>query len=585
MQRELCRRMAAAVALAMLAGGAGVPPAPMMPLAEVEPGLVGQGWSVFSGREPEPFDVEVLGVWQMVSPDSSYILTRLSGQGLEETGVIAGMSGSPVYVGDRLLGAVAFSWAFATDAIAGVTPIESMRRMTASSAQPGRSASVAAVDLVELLQPPAPRERLVGELRRLAGPVDGAPGLLWSSMGFGTRTQELLREAVGPLVAAGSAGNLPADLRPGDAVAAVLIDGDLRLAATGTVTDRMGDTVLAFGHPFLSLGDIFVPMAAAEIVAVIPSLANSFKVGNIGPIIGSFDRDRPAGVRGILGEAPPLMPLSIRILAEAERRFDMGMARIPPIAGALVATSILGSIDAAAGAGGHQELDVTATIGLSEREPLVLRQRFDGASAAAGAAVHVMNVVGFLANNELAEVEIEAIDLEIRQSRERRATRVVAAHPDRRVVAPGSTVSLTVELDPYQGSPWRHRLDVELPEDLAEGPYFLLVGDGTSLDAARLELEKFEPARISQALDFLGGLHSRAELGALGVAPAAGLTVDGELLPRLPGSIREIWSAGAPNGATELRTAVRQEVMEYLDRPLAGLLRVDLEIDARESDD
>jgi len=581
MQPKLCTRILGLAALALATSGAALAPTPALPLAEVEPGTMGQGWSVFSGREPEAFEVEVLGVWQMISPGSSYVLTRLSGQGLEETGVIAGMSGSPVYVGDRLLGAVAFGWAFATDAIAGVTPIESMRLMNEGAAAPTRPASATTADLVELVRPSEPRPRLAAALERLGGGArEGSPGLLWSSMGLGPATQELLREAVGPMVAAGAADDLSADLEPGDAVAAVLIDGDLRLAATGTVTDRQGDTVLAFGHPFLSMGDIAVPMAAAEILAVVPSLANSFKVGNIGPAIGSFDRDRPAGVRGRLGAVPSMMPLTIRVLGEVERQFDMRLARVAPIAGALVATSILGSVDAANGAGGQQELDLTATISLTDQEDLVLRQRFDGASAGTAAALHVMNVVGFLANNELAEVEIAAVDLEILQSRQRRATRVVAAHPDRRLVSPGSTVGLSVELSAYQGKSWRHRMEVELPADLADGTYFLLVGDGTSLDAARLELEKFEPAKISQALEFLGGLHSRAQLGVLGVAVAPGLAVNGELMPRLPGSIREIWRAGAPSGATEVRTAVRQEVMEYLDRPLNGLVRVDLEIDA-----
>lgn len=582
MQRKLCTRSVTLAVLALIAAGAGERLSPVMPLAEVESGLIGKGWSVFSGREPEAFEVEVLGVWQMVGPESSYILTRLSGQGLEESGVIAGMSGSPVYVGDRLLGAVAFSWSFAKEPIAGVTPIESMRRMTSSTPVPARSASVSAGDLVDLLAaPPEPREHLVKALTQLRGARDGAPGLLWSSMGLGSETQSMLSEAVGPMVAAGRAGDLSADLAPGDAVAAVLIDGDLRLAATGTVTDRVGDTVLAFGHPFLSMGDIAVPMAAAEILAVIPSLANSFKVGNIGQTIGSFDRDRPAGVRGTLGVMAPMMPLTIRVLGEAERRFEMRLARIAPISGALVATSILGAVDEANGAGGQQELDVTATLSLAGLAPLVVRQRFDGPSAGASAALHIMSVVGFLANNALAEVEIDSIDLEIKQSRQRRATRIAEVHPDRRVMSPGSKVGLSVQLDPYQGPSWRHRMEITLPNDLPDGPYFLLVGDGTSLDAARLELEKFEPTRIGQALEFLGGLHSRAELGVLGVAVAPGLAVEGELMPHLPGSIREIWGAGAPSGAVEVRTVVRQEVMESLDRPLAGLVRVDLEIDSK----
>lgn len=587
MQPKLCRRILGLVCLLSMASGATAavedPGAPILPLAEVEPGLIGEGWSVFSGREPERFEVEVLGVWQMVAPDSSYILTRLKGQGLEESGVIAGMSGSPVYVGDRLLGAVAFSWAFASDAIAGVTPIESMRRMhSARAAAPTSPLTAPAPRLRDLVEPAQPRQRLLDALAPLGGEAAARSSLLWSSTGFRPGTQELLRQAVGPMVAAGAAEDLSADLRPGDAVAAVLIDGDLRLAATGTVTDRLGSTVLAFGHPFLSLGDVVVPMAPAEILTVVPSLANSFKIGNIGPTIGSFDRDRPAGVRGTLGAIPPMLPLSIRVEGESERRFEMRLARVGPITGALVATAVLGAVDAANGAGGYQDLELLATFDLAGRPPLTVRQRFHGISAGVGAALHLLNVAGFLSNNALAEVEVAAIDVVITQRRERRETRVVAAHPDRRIVTPGASLSVTVELDPFQGDRLRHRLELELPRDLDAGPYILLVGDGTSLDAARLELEKFQPARIEQALDFIDGLHSRDQLGVLGIVPAAGLAVGGEVLPRLPGSIRQIWQAGPATDATQLRTSVRQEVMDGLDRPLTGLVRIDLEVDPRE---
>jgi hypothetical protein len=579
MQRELCKRAMMICALACLASGAGSPPTPVVPLSEVEPGLRGQGWSVFAGSEPEPFDVEVLGVWERVSPDTSYILTRLSGRGLEESGVIAGMSGSPVYVEDRLLGAVAFSWAFATDAIAGVTPIETMRRMGEAPAEPPSDPRGPSRAVSEILRPEAARERLVDELALLNGGAEPTTrGLLWSSVGLGEATRDVLSEAVGPVVAAGDADGLEVDLQPGDAVAAVLIDGDLRLAATGTVTDRQGASILAFGHPFLSLGDVEIPMAGAEIVTVVPSLANSFKIGNVGRTIGSFDRDRPSGVRGTIGAVPSMLPMSVEVRGVTSRSFEMSLARIAPVTGALAATAVLGAIDVANGAGGEQELDLTAEVRLADRPTLVIRQTFDGASASVDAAVHLLNVVGFLANNALSEVEIEAIDVEIEQSRSRRSTRVLAAHSNRRIVEPGSSVELIVELDPYRGDSRRHRVGVTVPEDLETGKYTLLVGDGTSIDGARLELEKFAPARMSQALEFLNGLHSRSDLAVLGVVAARGLALDGEALPRLPGSIREIWGAGARSGVTPLKAAIRQEVVESLGVPLAGLVRVDLEV-------
>ncbi len=451
MQRELCNRVTMLCLCALLALSAGEPPGPIMPLAEVEPGLEAQGWSVFAGGEPEPFDVEVLGVWSNVGPDTSYILARLSGRQLEETGVIAGMSGSPVYVGDRLLGAVAFSWPFATDAIAGITPIEQMRRMAGEPAVPAQPADAAAAPFEALLDPPEARAYLRSELAALHPSAETSSSLLWTSVGLGAGTRALLGEAFASTVAAGGSGVLESDLQPGDAVAAVLIDGDLRLAATGTVTDRLGDSVLAFGHPFLSMGDILVPMAATEILAVVPSLANSFKIGNVGQTLGSFDRDRPSGIRGTMGLEAPTLPMTVRIQSATRREFTMQVARIPPVAGSLVATALLGSIDAAAGMGGQQSLEMKARIGLAGRSPLVLRQAFDGSSASLDAAVYMLTIVGFLVNNSFAELDVTGLEIDLSRGPGPRVTRVVAAHPDRRIVGPGERLQLSVELEPYRG--------------------------------------------------------------------------------------------------------------------------------------
>jgi hypothetical protein len=582
MQRELCKRAALLSLLGLFAIAAGESPGPVMPLVEVERGLEGRGWSVFAGGEPEPFDVEVLGVWRNVSPDTSYILARLSGQRLEETGVIAGMSGSPVYVGERLLGAVAFSWAFATDAIAGITPIEQMRRMAGEPRLPAQPADPMATPLQDLLDPPDARERLRTELSALHPATETSSGLLWTSVGLGPDTRALLGEAVGSVVGAGGTGELQSDLRPGDAVAAVLIDGDLRLAATGTVTDRLGDSVLAFGHPFLSMGDVLVPMAAAEILAVVPSLANSFKIGNVGQTLGSFDRDRPSGIRGTMGLEAPTLPMTVRIEASTRRAFEIRVARIPAVAGSLVATALLGSIDAAVGMGGQQSLEMSARIGIADRPPLVIRQTFDGASASLDAAVHMLNIVGFLVNNSFAELDVTDIDVDLVKVAGPRVTRVVSAYPDRRIVSPGETLRLTVDLEPYRGDARRHSLDLDLPADLDPGRYMILVGDGTSIDGVKLELEKTAPTRIDQALELLDGLHSRSELAVLGVVAAPGLVVDGEPLPRLPGSIQALWS-GVGGRATRLATAIRQEQVEDLGVPLSGLVRVDLEVKAEGS--
>jgi len=274
--------------------------ASIISLDEISRGQRGYGLSVFAGHETERFEVEVLGVLRDFSPQSSAIIARLTGQGLEQSGVIAGMSGSPVYIDGRLAGAVAFGWNYSKEAIAGITPIEAMRQLATEKALPGSAGTAAwassTMTYRDLLQAELPQDLLARELSRLRPKtVDhGTAGVVWSVGGFGPTSRQLLEGALGAVASAGSmrpidatlhgsggATSLDLSLPPGSPVAAALIRGDLQLAATGTVTDRFGDKVLAFGHPFLGFGPVSLPMAVAEVITVISSTANSFKLSNL----------------------------------------------------------------------------------------------------------------------------------------------------------------------------------------------------------------------------------------------------------------------------------------------------------------
>ena len=212
MHRFLC---SFAVAFAMTV--AAVAETPVFPLDEVRAGLRGHGLSVFSGSEPQRFEVEVIGVWRSVRPGMDYILARLAGQGLETSGVIAGMSGSPVYFDGRPAGAVAFSWAFAEEAIAGITPIETMRRLYAGDSQRAVSRPTAAVpELEAIARGELDREWLESQLAQMA-PVrigDTIGGLGWVAAGLGDRTRRLLSSALGGLAAAGSGSSSTGELEP-----------------------------------------------------------------------------------------------------------------------------------------------------------------------------------------------------------------------------------------------------------------------------------------------------------------------------------------------------------------------------------
>jgi len=211
-----------------------------------------------------------------------------------------------------------------------------------------------------------------------------------------------------------------------------------------------------------------------------------------------------------------------------------------------------------------------------------VRQSFDGDGAAPNSAGFLLSFAGYLMGNDLADVDVESVEVELAQVDRPRTATLVGAHAERSVVRPGDTVALNLDFSAWRGDDFRRRVELVLPEDLPRGKYYLFVGDGASVDAARLAVEHSEPQSFRQALDLLRSLHSRRDLVVLGVAAGRGLAVGGEAMPNLPGTVRAIWSAAPTGNATPLRLAVTQQQVEPMEVPLSGLVRVDLEVERRE---
>ncbi len=560
----------------------------IFPLAEVKRGQRGYGLSVFAGTEPERFDVEIIGVMRNLRPDTSYILGRLTGKGLEKSGVAGGMSGSPVFIDGRLVGAVAFSWSFSNEALAGITPIESMR--TLSTLKPlDVSPPPTPIKLSDLmagqLSGKTPEDLVANQLARLQPHfLNGAlPAVQWVTSGFGERSTGLLRMALGSVSPAGQAapGTVPDDLAPGKSVSVVLVDGDFALAANGTVTDRYGDHVLAFGHPFLGLGQVKVPMATAEVVTIFSSSNNSFKISNAGKIVGAFEQDRQMGIQGRIGAIAPMIPMTMHIAAQGpdrQRTFNMRLADLPEFLPLLVGTSVLGGIESASYATGQQSLSLTAHLQLKRYGDLAVSQSFDGENAGTDAAAFLLTIVNYLAQNPLEKVGVESIEVDVDQTQKPLLSTLVGANADRTVVRPGQRVMVNLDFVAYRGDRFHHSLAVDLPKDLPAGRYSLLVGDGASMDAARLALEPAEPVSFPQALELLRSFHSRRDLMVLGVYGGSGLSVAGEVMPRLPASVRSLWGAASSGSAVGLKSTIAQEKRERMEVPVQGMVRIDLEV-------
>jgi len=560
---------------------------PTIPLTEVKKGQRGYGLSVFSGTEPERFDVEVIGVMRNLRPNISYILAKLTGKGLEKSGVAGGMSGSPVFIDGRLAGAVAFSWPFSNEAVAGITPIESMRTLSTFQALPVTPPPP--INLSDLRSGKIPESLLTAQLSRLQPQLtSGAvPSVQWATSGFGELSLGMLRQALGSVGAGGKAapGTVSADLAPGKSVSVVLVDGDFELAANGTVTDRYGDHVLAFGHPFLGLGPVRVPMAAAEVVTVLSSANNSFKISNTGEIVGAFEQDRQLGIQGRIGAVAPMVPMSLHVAAqggEKARDFHVRLADLPEFIPLLVGSTLLGGLESASYATGQQSLELAARLRLQQYGNLEVRQSFDSENAGSEAAAFLLTVVNYLSQNPLQKVGLESVDVTVSQTDNPRVASLVGANADRTVVRPGQQVKLSLDLVAYRGERFRHSMTVDMPTDLPVGRYSLLVGDGSSIDAARVALEPADPQSFPQALALLRSFHSRRDLMVLGVYGGSGLSVAGEIMPRLPGSVRSLWGAAGSGSVVGLRNTVAQVQQERMTMPVTGLVRIDLEVRRKE---
>jgi len=321
---------------------AGTRTAKLFPLSELKDGMRGVARTVFRGSEPEEFNVEILGVLPGgIGPRQDLIVGRLSGGGAERTSVFAGMSGSPVYIDGKLVGAISYSFPFSKEPICGITPIEQMIAIFEQKTQPvlpsNEPKAVAYLDLMssdwmkDLQRPDAPTGQVASTIpsnSRMAS-VSGqtfqpiASPITFSGFSQDTLnvfSAQLLRIGLMPVSSAGGTARIEpmkkADettLLGGDSVTMQLTRGDYSLSAAGTVTLRDGETIYAFGHPFLSLGSSDLPMSESHVVTVIPNLNNSFKIAVPDSMVGSMTQDRATGVYGKLGKAPRMIPVRINL--------------------------------------------------------------------------------------------------------------------------------------------------------------------------------------------------------------------------------------------------------------------------------
>lgn len=619
-----------------VAGAVAVPPAAsqsVLPLDEVRAGMVGEGRTVFRGEEIETFGVEILGVLRNPFPGRSIILARLSGGPLEHTGVMQGMSGSPVTVEGKLVGAVAYAFPFSRDPICGITPFEEMVRFTEdrpADRTPGDgSGSASRLSLsfsptgIPTLgrasfppagDPGAPPEGAGGPT---AGPTGGpsweshrpVPIRAPLSVGgldpgvedaLGPLFRQLGMElAPGGLTAAAAAGagsqtggndEPPPRPRPGSPIGATLIGGDLMLMASGTVThvDEATGEVYAFGHPFVGLGPVALPMQEARVEASIASLSNSFKIASAGRKLGVWRQDRVTGIRGELGARAPLIPLTVAVRGSrgGRREYRMELVEHDLLTPLLAYSGLMSVLSQEERLSGPQTVRLSARIGVAGGRTLTLEDVF--ASGLGGsleqASALVAAPVALLLGNPLERIPVRRLEVEASAREEARAASLTRAWIESSRIRPGESVTLHLATRDYRGEERVRTLAVPIPASAAGETLELLVADRAVAAAAdRTEGAAGPPRRVEQIFRAIDRHRRQSRLYArlLGTGRTAAV-VGGAYLPSLPPSVRSVLSRDTSGGFTRsLAHSVLWEGHLDFDAAVSGSRRLTLEVESR----
>ena len=603
----------AALALAPLQGST-----PIMPLSEVKPGMLGVGRTVFEGTELKDFKVHIIGVLKNIQgPKRDLILARLEGDPVTETGVAAGMSGSPVYINGRLIGAVAYSiGSFPKEAIAGITPIEEMKDATQMSTR--RGTQQARVEL------PITPESFASALRATYAQL--APSFSRSAVrGIGVSDAEasklasMLRPISTPLVISGSepetfdlvsrmfreagfspvasgagGGTLSAEmraamagpLREGDAIGVSLVGGDLEMGATGTITHIDGNRVYGFGHPFFSLGPSQLPMTRAYVHAMLPSLSSSFKISSMGEVVGTMQQDRATAIAGTLGAMPATVPMTLTLRSTrggvmTPRTFKFDVATDQTFTPLIAYITLYNALT------GYERQFGTATFALKGKATIkghadvAFEDVFAGEAPALATATSIAGPLTMVLANDREPVSFEKLDFTIDAIETPLSATIERVWIDEIKPRAGRTVPLKILTRSYRGEEKISTVAVDIPAN-ASGSLSIMVTDGRQLNTIeQRELRRsVQPQSVAQMIKLLNTTRRNNRIYVRLLAGAAGAVVNGEAMTALPPSVLAVLEADRNGGSfSPIRSATLGEYELPMEMAVVGSRTLTIEIE------
>jgi hypothetical protein len=567
----------------------------IFPLSQVQPGMKGVAYTIFAGDEIEKVDLVVLGVLHnALGPKQDIILVQLLGEKAEHTGVVAGMSGSPVYFDGKLAGALSLKLGtFTKEAIGGVTPIENMLDVQnapepAANATPQSSAASIQPANIEntfsAARIPLP-ENFARQTSTGAGQFLVPIETPLITTGLYPETVALFSKQLSAwgmsMMAGGTAAPSPEDaqLKPGDMVGVELIRGDLSISPGCTVTTVDHGKILACGHPIFSFGNVSMPLARAHVVTTLASAMNSTKIISTGGTIGTLTQDRVTAIGGRLGEGPPMIPVDVTLVTGAEQKqFHFEVIESPQLTPLLVALAAYNGIIGNTAYGEGSTLQLDGEIAIKGHTTVTLKDLFpptdNPVPGGFFVATDVQSTFAQIYSNPYEIPHITAIQLRVTALPERRAATIDDAWVEANEVRPGQTVNVKVQLRPYRGAAFVQEFPITIPVQAARGTLQLVVSDAETVNRTVQSLAASSQGQLpglEELLKLMNRVHQNDRLYATLLQPTPTLMVEDKVMPNAPASaINVLDQRQSPGGARLLYQSTAGEWSVEMHQVISG---------------
>jgi hypothetical protein len=578
---ELARRgVCTALSLAVVGGlgpasAADLVPSAALGLDEIRAGAAATTKTVLSGTDIVEIPVEIISVVRNIGPQRDMILARGLGEEIERLGVPSGMSGSPVYVDGRLIGAVSSTWSFAREPLMGITPVHQMAREAAWGSQ---GVSTGGEDLLRATIPEVPGSSAPGPIR--------TPLVL---SGFDRRLVNLAAEIFEPwgftVAEGGTAGDDQAGgaIEPGATIGVRLAGGDANITSFGTVTWVDGDFVHGWGHPMFQMGEVEMPLVSAYIHTVIPNQFMSFKLGSGGDVVGTLTADHRSGIFGRLGDAPRTTSFDLNVVrGETSESFHFDLVRDEFLAPSLVGITAMNALLAHGGAVGEETVRFSQRLVLDDAREATVETFIAGNRTLRQITTLLSEATTAIIGNPFEDVRIDRIDGEISVDRGIRLAALTELSLEDDRPEPGEILRGTYTLHDWRGGESRHPFEVQLPADARTGRYLLLVADAATAELYEAERDprSFGPRSLDELLARIDRLRQTDEVHIHLYRQSRGVLIHGRPLADLPPSALSVMRGTSRSGVDDnLPAELVHEHRAHVDRLVQGAHTILFEVE------